>query len=371
MPTPGTERTRILLVSQTLDRGGLEEAVLAIAGGLDKERFEVCVAYFVGGAVAARLAQLPGVQAVHLDIRGRLRRLLALARLVRESRTDILHNHFCWYGLPAAFLARVRRVETVHNLYTWFTPPQRFAYALTCLLAHRLVAVSAAVREYSVRGFPLVRWKRWETIQNGIETARFRRSGSAELRAEFGLAPGQVVAGFSGRLEEEKGLEHLLDAAAILLATCPAVRFLVAGTGSRETALRRAATERGLTNVTFLGYCPDMARLYPVFDLLAVPSLYEGLPLAVLEAMAAGCPVVAFRVGGIPEAVEDGVQGYLVAPGDTRALAGHVAHLADDPDLRGRMGKAAEARVAEEFSVAGMITRLQALYTGLLREVGR
>jgi glycosyltransferase involved in cell wall biosynthesis len=356
---------RILLVSQTLDRGGLEESVLAIAEGLDKQRFDVRVAYFVGGAVATRLAGVPGVQAIHLNIAGRMRRLRVLAQLARESGADILHNHFCWYGLPAALLAQVRRVETVHNFYTWFTPVQRIRYALNCLLAHRLIAVSAAVQDYSVRRFPTARWKRWEVVHNGIDPARFRRANADELRGALGLEPGQIVAGFSGRLEEEKGVRHILEAAAQLLATHPGVRFLIAGSGSLEATLRQSASERGLSNVIFAGHRPDIARLYSLFDLLVVPSQYEGFPLAVLEAMAARCPVVAFNVGGIPEVVEDGVQGYLVGSGEVHMLAARIAQLADDHERRIRMGKAAETRVTESFTIERMIRRLEEIYAGM------
>ncbi len=368
---PGTSRRiRILLVTQTLDRGGLEEAVLATAAGLDRSLFEVFVAYYVGGEVARRLAALPAVTAVPIAAQGRWARFAALVAVVRGIRPAILHNHFCRYGLPAGVLGGSRRVETVHNQYGWLTPLQRAEYNTTARLAHRLISVSESVRAYTVRRFPSTARRRWEVIPNGIDPDRFRRTDAASLRTALGVDPSAVVAGFSGRLETEKGAGILLDAAAILLGKSPQVTVVIAGTGSREQELQNTVRERGLANVRFAGYRSDIDRLYSAFDLLVMPSAYEGLPLALLEAMAAGCPVAAFPVGGITEAVTDGVEGVFARPGSAEDLAAVIARLAADPGLRRRMAEAAVRRVTDNYSVSSMIARLQKVYGELVAESG-
>jgi glycosyltransferase involved in cell wall biosynthesis len=369
MPSESKNRIRVLLVSHTLDRGGLEEAVFSTAQGLDKALFDVHVAFFVGGDVATRLARVPGVQSVLIGAPGHAARLLALTSLAREIRPQILHNHYCWHGLPAGVLAGARRVETVHNQYSWLNSVQRTAYGLSCRLAHRMIAVSESVRAYTIERFPATVHKRWDVIHNGINPERYRRSGVPDLRSGLGLKPEHVVVGFSGRLEEEKGVRLLMDAAAIFQKSHSQIRILIVGSGSLNAQLRDSAAARGLTNVIFTGYRNDIARLYSVFDIQVLPSLYEGLPLALLEGMAAGCPVVAFKVGGIPEAVDDGVHGYLVEPGSVIALAECVGRLAVDPERRMAMGRAAEARIAGTFSAGGMITRIQNVYLDLVRRV--
>lgn len=364
MPSGRRDRLHVMLVSQTLDRGGLEEAVLTTAQGLDKGRFEVSVAYVVGGDAARRLACLPGIRCIALSSRSRFVRLFLLCRALRRLRVDLVHNHFCWYGLLAGTIAGTWRVETVHNVYAWFTPLQRIAYSLHCLLAHRLIAVSGAVQAYARGRFATTRGKRWEVIYNGVDCQRFARREASALRASFGFSPAHTVAGFSGRLEEEKGVRLLLEVAE-LLQSLPEIRFLIAGSGSLEVELKERAAANGLTNVVFAGFRHDLPDLYSVFDLLVMPSMYEGLPLALLEAMAAGCPVVASLTGGIPEAVSDGVEGFLVEPGSAQVFARHIAALAGDPGLRATMGRAAEARAGRQFGREAMITGMENLYVRL------
>jgi glycosyltransferase involved in cell wall biosynthesis len=365
MKTAMNRRIRILITSQTLDRGGLEEAVYATAAGLDKRRFEVHVAYMVGGEVADRLGQCPGVHTVHIATRNRLKRLVALAGLARDTGAEILHNHFCWYGMPAGVLAGCRRIETVHNMYRWLTPVEVRAFSMACRWADRLIAVSGAVRAFAEMRFPGTRRRRWEVIHNGIDVDRFKRTDASAFRRALGIGGGELIAGFAGRLEEEKGLDHLLDAARLLQDQNAGIRIVIAGTGSREGRLRERSAALKLSNVLFTGQVRDTVSLMSAFDIAILPSLYEGLPLALIEAMAAGCPVVASRVGGIPEAVDDGVQGVLVQAGSAEQLARAIAFLAGDPAARSAMGKAAEVRARERFSQAQMISQIEHLYLDL------
>ncbi len=358
-------KTRLLIVCHTMDRGGMEEVVLTTVRNLDKARFDVHVAYFKGGEVAEKLRKVPGVTAVHVDEKRRVRRLTKLHSYAKALKPEIVHNHFCWYGQIIGVLAGARRVETVHNVYSWFTPLQRWAFAVQCLLANRIVAVSEEVRRYTVTHIPFVKKNKMIVIHNGIDADTSLPPISDDLKAGFGLRPEDVVAGFAGRLEPEKGIDRLLEVWARLEKTQPNFRLVVFGDGSEAGRLRTLARDLGLRSVVFAGFRPDMQRLYAMLDVFVLPSLYEGLPLSLLEAMAAGCPVIATSVGGVPEAVDDGVQGYLVPPGDSDALLDRLAKLLSDKTGRIRMGRAARERVAGEFTAGRMARKLEELYEGL------
>ena len=361
------KKIKLLIVTHTLDKGGLEEIIRTYARLLDKRKFTVIVAYAVGGFVSSGLRSLPGVRMVPVDIRSRPMRLLRLWSLAREFRPDIVHNHFSWYGLLVGMLTGAKRVETIHNVYDWFTWWQRHSYAAYCLLANRIIAVSEIVRRFTVQHFPLIREDKIIVIHNGIDVDRFHsEAGSGQLRSELGLSGSEVVIGFAGRLEDQKGVTYLLDAAHRLGEQHHNFTLIVLGDGSLASALRDKAVALHLSNTLFLGFRADAARYFSVFDIYALPSLYEGLPLSVLEAMASECPVVASSVGGVPEVVEDGVTGFLVAPKKVDELVDRLQKLIQNEDLRIRLGKAGRERVVHHFSAASMVAKTEDVYKGLL-----
>jgi glycosyltransferase involved in cell wall biosynthesis len=264
-------------------------------------------------------------------------------------------------------LTGAKRVETVHNVYDWFTWWQRHCYAAYCLLAHRIIAVSEIVRQFTVQHFPLIREGKVIVIHNGIDVDRFHNeAGSEQLRSELGLSGSEVVIGFVGRLEEQKGITYLLDAAHRLNEQYNNFTLIILGDGSLASALRDKAVALHLSNTLFLGFRADAARYFSAFDIYALPSLYEGLPLSVLEAMASECPVVATRVGGVPEVVKDGVTGFLVAPKKVDELVDRLQKLIQNEEMRLRMGKAGRQRVVQHFSAASMVAKTEEVYEVLL-----
>jgi glycosyltransferase involved in cell wall biosynthesis len=172
-----------------------------------------------------------------------------------------------------------------------------------------------------------------------------------------------VTVGYVGRLSPEKGVDRLLQAAALVLARRPNTKFILAGSGPEDARLKRMAETLGLTkNVTFLSQVDEVSEVYASLDMVVLPSLTEGLPLMVLEALAAKRAVVATNVGAVPQVIIDGETGLLVAPGDVNALAAGIERLMEDSSLRNRLASRGHSLVAQSYSVNVMTAGYLALY---------
>jgi len=204
-------------------------------------------------------------------------------------------------------------------------------------------------------------------IRNGLEPRPEPSPADRERRRrELGVSAGEILVGTVGRLDEQKGHAYLLEALARLGAVHPVAGVFV-GSGPLEARLKRLAASLGLENrVRFVGEQPETASWLGAMDVFALPSLWEGLPNSLLEAMAAGLPIVATRVDGVPEAVEDGSTALLCAPGDSQALCDRMQELVLDPDLRRGLGTAAK-EAAARFDIPGMIAAYEDAYAALTR----
>jgi len=359
---------RLLYVTHQFSQGGLEQVVLNFARRYDRDRFRLWVAFYAGSDMVKELEGIPDVTILPLSGRSRWGKFRALYSAARRVRPDIVHNHFCWYGLLVGALVGARRVETVHNVYGWFVGVQRVAYGLSLVLAHRVIAVAEYIRSFTIGYFPFVKPAKTVVIRNGIEVYAYKRGGDGgRIRSECGVPGDAVVAGYVGRLVQQKGVGVLLSAARILAERFPSLHILIAGEGPLDPSLRATAVEYGLTKIHFLGYRRDIPAVLAACDMVLLPSFTEGLPLIVLEAMAAGLPVVATRVGGAPEAVAEGETGSLVDPGDAEQLADRIAFLCSHPEAREAMGKAAQRKVQSDFSAETMVSATESLYLSLLR----
>ncbi len=363
---PFGRKIRLLIVTQNLDYGGLEEVILMYARFLDRSRYDVAVACRVQGVVSSEIGALPGVRLFSYDAPRKWQRLILLWRFTRAFKPDIVHNHFNWYGLILGWLVGAKRVETIHNTYHWFPMGQRIAYNCSCLFASRIIAVSEHVRQFSREFFPLLKLKEIDVVHNGIDTTRFQRPPDEHLRQELGVSRSTVVIGFIGRLEQQKGVIYLLHAVAELTRDFSNFNVILVGEGTLKQKLQETVTVLGLTNVRFVGFRRDIPQAMQTFDVFVLPSLFEGLPVVLIEAMAAGCAVVATRIGGVEEVVTDGVNGMLVEPAKVSALADALRRLLADPALRKRLGEEARKNVAQEFSSQVMVARTEAVYRRLV-----
>ncbi|MFN3286580.1 MAG: glycosyltransferase, partial [bacterium] len=204
--------------------------------------------------------------------------------------------------------------------------------------------------------------EQWRVIPSGVELQRYRKPTSLR-RSDLGLPDTCFVVGCVARLVPVKGIEHAITATAQLVDLTPPVHLILVGDGPQRPVLQELAEQLGLRErVHFLGLRRDVPDLLPLFDILVLPSRNEGMGRVLVEAQAAGVPVVASRVGGVPDLVAEGLTGRLVPPGDPAALAAAIRSLAGDRAALTQMGNAARARVAESLSAEAMVASLEAVY---------
>jgi glycosyltransferase involved in cell wall biosynthesis len=371
--------------------GGPALHVAYLSAGLRARGYETTL---VAGSLArgegsmAYVAEELGVEVVRLDALSReiapvrdALSILRLARLIREQRPRILHTHTAKAGTVgrlAALLAGDARPEVVvhtfhgHVLRGYFGPLKSGAFRLLeRLLARvttRLIAVSPQVRDDLV-ALGVAPAEKFSVVRLGIELdERLETSeGRAEARARLGIGAEQFVVGWVGRMTGVKRTDDVLEALRLLRGRGVDAVLVLVGDGPDREHVERRASELGIVrSCLFLGYQEDVSGWYRAFDAMILPSANEGTPVVVIEALAAGCPVVATSVGGVPDVVRDGVDGFLVPPRDTEALAERLVRLAEDPELRARMGAAGRESVPSRYAVERLVGDIDELYRSLL-----
>lgn len=341
--------------------GGTEHQMIQLARRLDRRRFQVHVACFHrSGAWLSRIE--PDVASlVEFPIRSfrradTVRQARAFARWCRETGIAVLHTTDIYaniFGLPAAAAARVpvriaNRREINPDKSVGLIALQRASYAF----AHRIVANSSAAAARLRR--EAVKPSRIEVIGNGIDLHAFApRTIAPPLRRIVTVA----------NLRREKAHEVLIDAAASLLPRYPDLQFRFVGGGARTRELTALVQSRGLADrILFLGHRDDVPAVLAESDVYVLPSRSEAFPNGVIEAMAAGLPVVATAVGGILELVDDGRTGVLVPPDDPAALARAIQRLLDDPARAAALAQAGRAAIAARFSFERMVGAFESMY---------
>lgn len=376
------ERSRVTLVVTRLNVGGAARQIRLLHAALPERGFEPFVVSGREGVREGRLA-VDGPNAVVIPSLVRemrpiddVRAFRSIAHLLREQRPSVVHTHLAKAGTLGRIAARRSRtpvlVHTFHGhvLRGYFSPAVSRAYLeVERRLASRtdaLVAVSQHVRDELLElgiGSP----ERWRVIPVGIELEAYADTGSMEaVRARFDLPATGPLIGVVGRLVPIKDLETFLRAAARVAASHPDAAFVVAGDGELRPALETRARSLLGDRVRFLGWVQDLRALYAALDVVVLTSRNEGTPVSLIEAGAAGRPVVATRVGGVSEVVDDGVTGWLVPQGDDGATAARVARLLDRPEEAAAFGEAAKALVTERFSAARIVEAHAELYRELL-----
>jgi glycosyltransferase involved in cell wall biosynthesis len=288
----------------------------------------------------------------------------ALTSILRDFRADVVHSHeftMAIYGAAAAKRARARHVITMHGgLYYATAWRRRAALRWAMRRSAALIGVSDATASALQRNLGIARSK-LHVVPNGIP---LRTGVRARLRSELALAPGELLIVSVGNLYAVKGHAVLIDALATLRDRA-GWRLAIAGRGEEEPRLRaQAATASIGDRVHLLGFRDDVADILAAGDVFTMPSLSEGLPLALVEGMSFGLPVVVTGVGGVPEVVTDGVEGLIVPPSDPGALATALAELLQNASRRQQMGAAARTRAVRDYALSTMADRYERLYRG-------
>ncbi len=373
---------RILTINNHFASGGAAALVVEYLRQLAKSEheIEVCTIYTIGemaqplldlGVKFYNFEQNPNISEGSSAGKYDPRLVLKLANVIRQGHYDVVHVH----TFPSSLLTA---------LASMITPPTRFVFTehsvnngrrgkpmmkiLDRFIYSRydaVVGVSQMVTDALVEWQPQLKDHAY-TIVNAVDTARFQFDPAtrARLRAELGAAPDEVVLFFGGRFHPVKALDRLIDAVARLCQqnSIP-IKLLLAGSGELEADLRQQVREAGLEEVVvFLGFRGDIPELLMAADVVVLPSHWEGVPIILLEAMAARRPIVATRVGGVPEIVSDEVTGLLTEPDDVPALVEALARLVASPELRAQMGEAGFAAAKSRFAIDVYLEQLLEIY---------
>lgn len=351
---------RVAHVALQLETGGMERLLVEFARHAARDGIQpIFLCLGRRGAVAAEIEACGArVRTLELPPGVRPTAIFRIAKLLRDERIDVVHTHNTkplLYAGPAARMAGVRAViHTRHGQRHNATRRQTLLFRMATRCADRVVCVSRdAAGCCKAEGIDSAKVR---TIPNGIDCARFPRTGPAV---------GAPVA-FVGRLTPEKDLPTLIEAMAIAVRRDPSVRLAIAGGGACASEIAALARARGVeAHVRFAGDIRDVAGFLHQSSLFVLPSRTEGMPLTVIEAMACGLPVVATRVGGTPEVVEEGSTGLLVAAGDAPSMASAILRIHADAELARRMGDAGAERARSLFDVRSMVRSYESLYREL------
>ena len=366
---PPIRPVRLLLVVDSLEVGGAERHVVDLSVALARLGYEVTVACSIAGGLSVVLeeANIPVRPLLGKLVKRRVSVAFAreLRRLIREERFDLVHAHIYASAAAAAIATLgigVPLVVTEHTEALWQGRRERWTSREVYRRAEHIIAVSSAIRRRQIER-DAVPPERVTVIPNAVIPA----PDTPPSTLPDGW-PERPLVGVVARLQPEKGVENFLKAAARVCASFPEARFLIVGDGPLREELLGLAEHLGVRErVSFLGYRADARPLIGLLDVLVVPSLTEGAPLIVLEAMAAGIPVVASAVGGIPDQIRHDKEGLLVPAGDTAALGDALLELLQDPARARSLGEAGRLRADSEFSHATMVRRIEDVYRAALR----
>ena len=362
---------RVLELIVSTDLGGGPAQVNELVARLPREEFVVTVAEPPGGAYGSIFTE-SGARFVGIGTNRLARRpFLDVLRLIRRDSIDLVHSHGKGAGVYGRLAARVAGVPAVHTFhgihYTDYRAGLGRAYLAVERRLARLTKAIVHVSESQAReaaALGLAPPCSSHVIVNGIDAARIAVSARPrrEARRALGLDPEALVLGTVARFDPVKALDTLLRAFALAAAE-PAAHLVVIGDGSERARLSALAGSLGIeARVRFPGFIAEASRLLSAVDLYVSASRKEGLPLAILEAMASGLPVAATRAPGHVDVVEEGVTGLLVTPDDHRALGQAMGDLLAEPRVRAAMGQAGRRRVEERFSASRMVAETADLY---------
>jgi L-malate glycosyltransferase len=367
-------RIKVLHLIKGLNRGGAEMLLLEGLRFSDRERFEYSYGYF-SNHLAALAPDLAAHGAELTCFGGRnhaamLRRTLFVARELKRLSPDLVHCHMPLAGVIGRIAGRMTGIPvmyTEHNKPEWYRRPTFYLNAWTYNLQRHVIAVSGSVEQsihsYMKPSVPVT------VVRNGIDVASYTRipAAGAAVRERFRIPPGAKVVGNVAALIPQKRLHDWIRAAQQIHRAHPDTRFLIVGEGPHHAELTELAAELGLTGIVHLcGVQADVRPFLSAMDVYMMSSAFEGLPVAMLEAMAAGCVPVCTAVGGIPEVIDEGRNGFLTVPGRPEELAARVSALISDPAILPGPAEAARTTVEQRFTIEGMVRAVESIYLDVL-----
>ncbi len=376
------QKIKVVQLAEDLKVGGLERTLAYIVNNLDPSIFSVevwCIAR--GGAIADEL-QKNGhlLRILNLNNYFNPWKVIQLAGLLRREKVSILHSHAYFantMGRMAAILARVP-VRFVHIQSSHWSSDERSSrnYLVDRLLSHftsRVIACSDSAAKFQLEALK-INPRKVITIYNCTDVERYANQGATGTqRKELGIGEDDLVIGSVGRLEKLKGHRLLLEVTRDLIESFPSLKLVIIGDGEEREVLEKKRSDLGLVNhVILTGIRNDVEKLLPALDVYVQPTIgREGLPLTVVEAMAAKLPVVASDIGGTREAVIHNQTGILVAPGDKDGLTRALSRILRDREMRCQMSQKGWKLCKQKFGVTHMIEALTTLYLEEVKKAGK
>jgi len=374
------KKIKVMQLTWGMGIGGLERVIMNLCHYLDKEKYDVSVYCLHKKGIFGEVLESEGYNIYFLKGQNRLNKYiqcLQLASFLKKKKIDILHSHNTTAlldGVLARHLAKIPvHIHTDHIKPHGIKHRHLLAEKFASYFVDRIVAVSKYTREELVlkQG---INPKKIEVIYNGVNIlSASNHQTLRKIQKELGIFDVQYVVGIIGRLEKQKGYELLLDAAVYILKEFPRkIKFIFVGEGLEEEKLKHKAINLGIyKHIIFTGERVDALSILPLFDVFVMTSYKEGMPMVLLEAMAMRKPIVSTAVGGIPEIVKDGENGFLIYSRNPETLAKKILTLLKNQDLRISMGNAGFKLYNQYFTVDIMVKKYQYLYEKYLNKAKR
>lgn len=365
-------RIKVMQVTRSLSFGGLEKLVASLAMQADPARFEMSVCCLLRKGVFAEKLEQNGI-VVHLlednpDNHGSRTLFFKLAKLLRKERPDILHTHNTHAFMDGTLASLLSRIPAkIHTDHARSFPDSRhymIAENLCSRVFDRVIAVSNHSKSQLVH-YEGIKPSKIDVIYNGVNFDTTLATGLS-VREELGITPATPLIGTISRLTAQKGTRYLLEAIPAIVEQCPRAEFLIVGDGDQREKLEQQSRSLGIDRIIhFVGYQKAVDRYIEALDLFAMPSIWEGMPLGLLEVLSMGKPVVATSVGGIPEVIVDQETGYLVPPENASTLANTIIQAIGNPSLK-TMATAGQERYKQYFQERVMVANYENLYETLI-----
>lgn len=358
------KKIKLSFVISGSEIGGSEKMVLLMAESLPAETFSPPVVFAIKGTgkFTEELSR-KSIRNFVFNLKANPFEFIRLFRAVRKESPDIIHSFLFYGNLAGRITGRLLKTPAVissqRSTDPWRTKLHWLADGFTSRWADLIISNSFAGKKALTEkaGIPV---EKIEVIPNGI---KFDKASVAYRREDFGIKASERIVGTVGNLRSPKGHKHLVSAAPLILKKFPNVRFMIVGEGDLKRKLVEQAEKTGVAErFVFAGFIPSAAEVINLFDVFAFPSLWEGCPVSLLEAMGRGKPCAAFSVGDIPFIIEDGVNGLLIPPESPEKLAEGIISLLEDGKRSGQMGENAKKRVETEFSFDAMMRKYTAAY---------
>lgn len=355
--------------------GGAERVALCLAKGMNKERFNITVCCLAGKGPIMEEMEKGGIKAYSLGMANKwdFFRALKLISLLKSLNIQILHSHLFHANLLARLIGRLMGVPIIISTEHIMGLEGRwrlFLNRITCGLVDMFIAVSFAVKEFMIKNIG-IKSSKITVVQNGIEYEGFQVFDSVKENkiSEFAFKQDDKIVGTVARIHKQKGHIYLLSAAKEVVKEVPEAKFLIVGDGPLKNDMEKVSVNLGIAkNVIFTGFYKDIPGILSILDVFVLPSLWEGLPITILEAMAMKKAVIATDVSGNPEVVADNVTGILIPAKNPHSLAQAIIKLIKDEGLRVKMGEAGYNRVRQFFNVNKMVDETAAIYQKLIKE---